>query len=285
MYPKTISFRSPLDKKGLDCPAETKEYLQKVVDGTKFSMPSENVLVIEYPSDLVKKVHLVNVDDTIVRIDFKYAIDHFLHECFFPSVPWTRKNFFQNGRFKKCKITFSEGKAVIEAPRLTAQPGTGIIDSALPNIDLFHAFLHLWQELDPDACRSFKKDNPDLLQALSDQECGIDNDWWESEEASSTLDELTDALNDYAPDGYFFGMHPGDESDFGYWKDEDVMDTEEALETLSSHLKEHGLLGVELTEEDAERFLELIGQGLTHKEAIDKTLSGIRDTLDDGLED
>lgn len=216
MYPKIIPFKSPLDEKEPGCSKETLEFLRKVVDGTKFTMPAENTLVVEYPANLVKKVHLVNVDDSIVRIDFNYATDHFLHECFFPALPWKRENFFRNGRFNKCRMTFSEGKTVIEAPRLTAQSGT-VSHGTLRNIDLFSAFLHLWWELDPDACRSFKNDNPSLLQALCDQECGITNDWWESEEASWTLDELTDALNDYAPDGYFFGTHPGDASDFGFW--------------------------------------------------------------------
>lgn len=284
MYPKNISFRSPLDKKSLDCPAETKEYLQKVVDGTTFSMPSENVLVIEYPADLVKKVHLVSVDETIVRIDFKYAIDHFLHECFFPSVPWTRENFFRNGRFKKCKITFSEGKSVIEAPHIVSEPGS-VSHATLRPEDLIPAFLRHLDKLDPDAVQEFKLANPNLMRAIRDEENGTKSKWWMSQEAIYVMEDIFDLMEKYAPEGYTFTSHPGDASDFGYWKDDDVMDTEEALETLSSHLKEHGLHGVELTEEDAEHFLELIGQGLTRKEAINKTLSGIRDTLDAELED
>ncbi len=279
MYPKTISFRSPLDKKGLDCPEKTMDYLKKVVDGTKFSMPSENVLVIEYPADLVKKVHLVNVDDTVVRIDFKYVTDHPLHECFFPDVPWTRKNFFQNRRFKRCKITFSEGKAVIEAPRIVSEPGS-VSHATLRPEDLIPAFLEHLRMLDPDACNEFRLKNPGLLQALCDRKCGIKSKWWDSEEVIFVMEELFELMEEYAPEGYTFTSHPGDASDFGYWKDDNVMNTEEALEILSSHLKEHDLHGVELTEEDAEHFLKLIGQGLTRKEAIDKTLSGIRDTLE-----
>lgn len=36
------------------------------------------------------------------------------------------------------------------------------------------------------------------------------------------LDELTDALDEYAPEGWYFGTHPGDGSDFGYWPAEDL---------------------------------------------------------------
>tara|TARA_R100001244_G_scaffold73905_1_gene59227 strand:- start:108 stop:434 length:327 start_codon:yes stop_codon:yes gene_type:complete len=37
------------------------------------------------------------------------------------------------------------------------------------------------------------------------------------EDAQFLLDDLFDLLNDLAPEGYYFGAHPGDGSDFGYW--------------------------------------------------------------------
>ena len=43
------------------------------------------------------------------------------------------------------------------------------------------------------------------------------NSWWDSEEASFLLEMLFDVLDYYAPEGYYFGAHPGDGSDFGYW--------------------------------------------------------------------
>ena len=42
--------------------------------------------------------------------------------------------------------------------------------------------------------------------------------WWDSEEAESLLQELFDALDGASPEGYYFGAHPGDGSDFGYWE-------------------------------------------------------------------
>jgi len=47
---------------------------------------------------------------------------------------------------------------------------------------------------------------------------GDDAEWWDSEEARWKLDELTDILNEHAPDGCYFGSHEGDGSDFGFWQ-------------------------------------------------------------------
>lgn len=47
------------------------------------------------------------------------------------------------------------------------------------------------------------------------------NEWWDSDDAFWFYMELHDLLEDMAPEGYFFGTHPGDGSDFGFWKSED----------------------------------------------------------------
>ena len=41
--------------------------------------------------------------------------------------------------------------------------------------------------------------------------------WYQSESASEVLIDLFDALEQYCPEGYSFGSHPGDGADYGVW--------------------------------------------------------------------
>jgi len=53
------------------------------------------------------------------------------------------------------------------------------------------------------------------------------SDWDDDDEpaaASEVVNDLQDALNTFAPDYMYFGSHPGDGSDFGFWIDTDAID-------------------------------------------------------------
>jgi hypothetical protein len=72
------------------------------------------------------------------------------------------------------------------------------------------------------------------------------------EHASEDVNALIDALNEYAPHGFYFGSHPGDGADFGFWLEESfieefdglkVSDTSEVPARYSGHVllvNDHG---------------------------------------------
>ena len=70
---------------------------------------------------------------------------------------------------------------------------------------------HIEAFLDGEKAEEMRKCVPDM--AWYDD----DHPFWESEEAVDILDDLFDVMNGYAPEGYYFGAHPGDGSDFGFW--------------------------------------------------------------------
>ena len=56
--------------------------------------------------------------------------------------------------------------------------------------------------------------------------------WW-TEEAPGHVEALFDALNDCAPAGLYFGAHPGDGSDYGFWMSEEDMSELAELESAA----------------------------------------------------
>lgn len=75
---------------------------------------------------------------------------------------------------------------------------------------------------------------------------------YESDEASELLEELSNALSEHAPAYGYFGAHPGDGADFGFWLSEffeqdfdglKVSDTSEVPADYSGevlHVNDHG---------------------------------------------
>lgn len=72
------------------------------------------------------------------------------------------------------------------------------------------------------ALRQIEADNAGIMSSLDQMENDMtDENYYESDDCQFDLDYLFDLLNSAAPDGFYFGSHPGDGSDYGFWECED----------------------------------------------------------------
>ena len=93
-----------------------------------------------------------------------------------------------------------------------------LIHGTLRNEDLLQAFASELYRLaggtgEGDQPQGIINEAMDLLDNASEEKF--------EEFASEIVYDLMDALNEYAPTGYYFGAIEGDGSDFGFWTDED----------------------------------------------------------------
>jgi hypothetical protein len=97
-----------------------------------------------------------------------------------------------------------------------AKPGT-VIHGTLRPQDLIPGFLDALRNVAPDAYAQLVVMPFGPIPAHVTDE-GDSSPWWDSEDATALLESLFDTLDEHAPDGYYFGAHPGDGSDFGFWE-------------------------------------------------------------------
>jgi len=93
--------------------------------------------------------------------------------------------------------------------------------------DLLGAFLFALEDIKSPAAARY---NAELIELGFGHSmcgvCGMGNreEWPEGFDehiAQEIISEMMDALNDHAPEGFYFGVHLGDGSDFGFWKCEE----------------------------------------------------------------
>lgn len=86
-----------------------------------------------------------------------------------------------------------------------------VISGTMRPADLIPAFIAELADLEEEEAAKFWARIPS----------NDDHSFWNIEEAYELLDELFDTLNDLAGDNLYFGAHPGDGSDYGFWMSED----------------------------------------------------------------
>jgi hypothetical protein len=80
-----------------------------------------------------------------------------------------------------------------------------VIHATLRTEDLLAAFA--------DELEHLGANNPEHVALAQEARTINPDDEW----ADEFVSDLMDALNEYAPDGCYFGAHEGDGSDFGFW--------------------------------------------------------------------
>lgn len=108
-----------------------------------------------------------------------------------------------------------------------AEPGT-VSHGTMRSVDLVGTFMDFMKEHDNDKWRSM------FVGLMAEIGVGRYNAWLRGECEEDAMDwflqeTLWDAMSELAPEGHYFGAHPGDGSDYGYWPDEDADDEEEEL--------------------------------------------------------
>jgi hypothetical protein len=99
-----------------------------------------------------------------------------------------------------------------------ARYGSAVVsEGTLRNFDLVPAYLDTLEAIAPAAYQQLAMPacgfTPWPSEAMGDES----HEWWTTEAADDLTSMLADALNEHAPDGYWFGASEGDGACFGFW--------------------------------------------------------------------
>jgi hypothetical protein len=64
--------------------------------------------------------------------------------------------------------------------------------------------------------RSLMVEHPKYIGVTVPYDCS--NEWWDSEEAAQMFEDIVELINTVTPGGLYFGSHPDDGADWGYWE-------------------------------------------------------------------
>lgn len=118
---------------------------------------------------------------------------------------------------KTIRLTDSELKRIIKES-VEDLSGYSVSHATLHPQHIANALCSFLKERFPKAYDEFAKTHSEMISAFENE----NDKYWKSEDSSYDLnDDLFNTMNGVAPEGHYFGSHPGDGSDFGFWKDED----------------------------------------------------------------
>lgn len=92
-----------------------------------------------------------------------------------------------------------------------------IIHGTMRPQDLIPAFIDALREFNPDGYAQIMSSCFGPIPSWVEDE-GDSCEWWNGDDAAALLESLFDALDECAPEGCYFGAHPGDGSDYGFWE-------------------------------------------------------------------
>lgn len=213
----------------------TKEYIRSH-QGSKGYIPTQNLQLdtiygyafVDTDMHVVEvRVHAVRVKDKDIQIfyDCDTSVNKtvtYQHEDFIAdNAPWVS---FKNADmlFPQTLMNIAEFIHEFAEPDPVETCGS-VSHATMRPQDLIPTFMRLLCEHHPNRAAELFFMYPALRKAV--EEFDEKDPWFESEEASRLLNEdIFDALNECAPEGCYFGSHPGDASDYGFWPDQETID-------------------------------------------------------------
>lgn len=147
--------------------------------------------------------------------------------------------------------------------------------------DLIPKFLAVLKEYGKEAYDKYVSENPEV------------EDWkmLDDETKGWVVDELFDLLDGIAPEDCYFGAHPGDGADFGFWQVDESKKNEEVIVDLTLPEAKKIYADVHKNHWDKSEFGKVMGSCLEYEdvsELIDYLIGvydpGIRDRLDENDE-
>lgn len=116
------------------------------------------------------------------------------------------------------RLTVDEIKGEVSVEPYEWELAGTVSSGTLRPYDLSQAFLGFLSEHFPDEFQELE-DSGDLPGHESRENDG--DPYWTSEDCVFYMEELFEKMESLAYEGYHFGAHPGNGSDFGYWENEE----------------------------------------------------------------